>query len=728
MIELRGTFQAWLQQRKDQVVNLDSYSLKPLQCHKILIYYDDDDDEGSSTPLRDIIISELPPYIAITPVLSTKEPKDSLIMGDEHLDTILEKESEEFIKSSVENLVPNPSESEDKRECDVPVCDDFTTFSNLLFDADNNFSSSDDESFSNEDISKEIYSNPLFDEEIISIKIDPHHFSAKSDLIEPLLNQDSLIISSSKIDSLLDEFASELMFLKSIPPGIDEADCDPEKEIRLIKKLLYDNSSPRPPEEINSENSDVIIESFSPSPIPVEDRDNLFPERLLHDDPIPLPDILDFSNVVRIPPSSPIRSVSLDTSLREVSKAWSLSRKKVQNRVGNASRARQVKCYNCNGIRHIARNCTQPKCPQNSDYFKDKMLLMQAQENGMALDKEHLLFLACGQDNAIDEDVDEQPVQDLALNMDNVFQFDDCDSFDSDVDEAPMTQTMFMANLSFADPVNDEAGPSYDSNILSEYVKDNAVPIVHSNVSSVPNDAYMMIYNDMYEPHAQSVFKTSRNTVVENSLSAELATYKEQVELYERRARFELTEREQKINEQLRLVISDRNFKEETLKKELHYVKLQLTSTINHNKLMVEEVTSLKKDFKQKENKYLEDFLDMKSLKEKVAIGYKNPLCLTRTKEVHPALYNGHEIIKDNHVSAIVHNIEDTLEIAKITRRKMNDKMKDPECVNHKVKIAPHDYSKENFLATFKPQKQLTPEQIFWSHCNAPLRKEDVMS
>nr|GFC35918.1 hypothetical protein [Tanacetum cinerariifolium] len=72
MIELRETFQAWLQQQKDQVVNLDSYSPKPLQCRKIPIYYDDDDDEESSNPLRDIIISELPLCIAITPVLSTK--------------------------------------------------------------------------------------------------------------------------------------------------------------------------------------------------------------------------------------------------------------------------------------------------------------------------------------------------------------------------------------------------------------------------------------------------------------------------------------------------------------------------------------------------------------------------------------------------------------------------------------------------------------------------------
>nr|GEY42675.1 hypothetical protein [Tanacetum cinerariifolium] len=142
-------------------------------------------------------------------------------------------ESDEFIKSSVENLVPNPSESKGEHECDVPACNDFTTFSNLLFDVDDDFSSSDDESFSDEDISKKIYS------EIISMKIDPHYFNADSDLIESLLNQGSSIISSSsKIDSLLNEFAGELTLLKLIPPGINETDYDPEEETCLIKKLL----------------------------------------------------------------------------------------------------------------------------------------------------------------------------------------------------------------------------------------------------------------------------------------------------------------------------------------------------------------------------------------------------------------------------------------------------------------------------------------------------------
>nr|GEX19215.1 retrovirus-related Pol polyprotein from transposon TNT 1-94 [Tanacetum cinerariifolium] len=79
------------------------------------------------------------------------------------------------------------------------------------------------------------------------------------------------------------------------------------------------------------------------------------------------------------------------------------------------------------------------------------MLLMPAQENGMVLDEEQLLFLAVGHDTAVDEVVDEPPVQDLALNVDNLFQADECNAFDSNVDEAPTAHTMFMANLSSAD-------------------------------------------------------------------------------------------------------------------------------------------------------------------------------------------------------------------------------------------------------------------------------------
>nr|GEX53148.1 hypothetical protein [Tanacetum cinerariifolium] len=196
---------------------------------KIFACYDDDDDNYT---------------IAIT----HKEPDNSLSIGDEHLDTIPVMKWDEFIKSSVENLVPNPSESEGEYECDVPACE-------------------------------KIYSNPLFDEEIISMKIDPHHFNTESDLIESLLNHDSLIISPFlKINSLFDEFVGELTLLKSIPPGINETNCDPEEETHFIKRLLYDNSSPRPSEKFVSGNSDATIESLSPFPILVEDNDSFIEE------------------------------------------------------------------------------------------------------------------------------------------------------------------------------------------------------------------------------------------------------------------------------------------------------------------------------------------------------------------------------------------------------------------------------------------------------------------
>ncbi|GKA34213.1 hypothetical protein Tco_0720642 [Tanacetum coccineum] len=418
----------------------------------------------------------------------------------------------------------------------------------------------------------------------------------------------------------------------------------------------------------------------------------------------------------------------------------------------------------------IARECPRPKRLQDSDYFKDKMLLMQAQENGAVLDEEQSLFLAGEQVTNFDDDVDDSPENDLALNVDHIFEAGQCDAFDSDVDEAPNVQTMFMVNLSSEDPIYDEAGPSHDSNTpfevqdhdtfvdhmdeyhkvhemqndvqhnyvvdsnaeytsdsniipYNQYLEDNEENSIQSNVSSVQNDTLMLIINEMHEEGVQqgvqSRLTNKPDMVVNNSLTFKLARYKELVGEYEKRAKFELTDRERKIDEQMRIIILDRNRKETSLKSELHSVQILLSSTVGHYKSKTEEVTILKKDFKQKEDKFLEEFLDIKRLKEKiedilykqdqsvqtvhmlckpksfydeknkVAIGNKNPLYLTCTKQAQSALYNGHVLVTSNHTPTVVHDSEDTHEIAEITRKRMMEKMKSPLCVENKVRIAP---------------------------------------
>nr|GFA15777.1 hypothetical protein [Tanacetum cinerariifolium] len=305
--------------------------------------FDDDDEDYTSA----ITLDE--------PVLSIEEPDNSLSMRDKHLDTIPATESDEFIKSGVENLIPIPSEFEGfpEHKCDVPSHDnsppldvskdtieDFSKsneefsltdddsfsldnidyaeasppdfelvsskvmeivipkvggikasndnpilfhdpiisrnppnltpsgesdfFLEVLFDAKCESDSSDDQSCSDEDVLEKIVSKPLSKEEIIPMKSMRTH--------------DSSLLILSKIDSILEEFAGELTILKSIPLGIDETDCDFKEDIRLIEKLLYDNSSPRPPEEFVSANSDAASKSFSPSPILTKDSNSLMEE------------------------------------------------------------------------------------------------------------------------------------------------------------------------------------------------------------------------------------------------------------------------------------------------------------------------------------------------------------------------------------------------------------------------------------------------------------------
>ncbi|GJT61705.1 hypothetical protein Tco_1005238 [Tanacetum coccineum] len=287
----------------------------------------------------------------------------------------------------------------------------------------------------------------------------------------------------------------------------------------------------------------------------------------------------------------------------------------------------------------------------------------------------------------VDDDVDDSHENDLALNVDHIFEADECDAFDSDVDE-----------------------------VCGRQRKNN---VVQCNASSVRNDALMSILDEMHEQGVQSRLTNKPDMLMNDSVTSELARYKELVGEYEKRAKFELTDRERKIDEQMRIIISEPENRKETslLKSELHsHQQILLSSTVDHYKSKTEEVTLLKKDFKQKEDKFLEEFLDLKKLKDKiedrlykqdqsiqtvhmlckpksfydekhkVAIGYKNPVCLARAKQAQSALYNGHVLVTTNHTPTVYITQRIRVRLAEKTINKMLFKMAAPSIIQQQEK------------------------------------------
>ncbi|GJR23525.1 hypothetical protein Tco_0972052 [Tanacetum coccineum] len=188
------------------------------------IYYDDDDDEESSIPLSDVI-SELPPCVAITPVLSTQELDNSLSMGDEHLDTIPAMESDEVIKSSVEDLVSIPSESEGIPDnmCDVPFRDNSLPL-DILKDQVEDFSVSNDDSTSIDDDSFSIDNIDYVEaspphSELVSLEevkdFHPEDGELEDDVLHEKLSKINLLIT--KIEALKDNPTPSFDFVTKSP-------------------------------------------------------------------------------------------------------------------------------------------------------------------------------------------------------------------------------------------------------------------------------------------------------------------------------------------------------------------------------------------------------------------------------------------------------------------------------------------------------------------------------
>ncbi|GJX19998.1 putative ribonuclease H-like domain-containing protein [Tanacetum coccineum] len=233
-------------QRK-QAANISTYTLEPSR-HFNFTCDDDDDDEEYSIPLKDM--PQISSSIALVPVSSIMEPEDSLIMVNEELSTIPEKESDEFIKSNVENLIPILRESEDTSGSDsesiLPSSNDFSIQMILPLVITDEYISSD--------------VNPLFD-----------------GVLENIESKDSYV---SSLD--------EPVLLVTHPSDFNEDKCfNPGGDVDEIEFLLHHDPS-TPKISVAS-----ILEGFTDEP-PLEENNDLFDleskknewKKILYDAPI----------------------------------------------------------------------------------------------------------------------------------------------------------------------------------------------------------------------------------------------------------------------------------------------------------------------------------------------------------------------------------------------------------------------------------------------------------
>ncbi|GJR32211.1 integrase, catalytic region, zinc finger, CCHC-type containing protein [Tanacetum coccineum] len=386
--------------------------------------------------------------------------------------------------------------------------------------------------------------------------------------------------------------------------------------------------------------------------------------------------------------------------------------------IATGSQGKLVTCYNCRGQGHIARECKEKKREKDSQWFKDKALLMEAKEKGAILDAEAEAFLA-------DVECTTPYVEPLAITTTTAFEVSHEDAYDSDVDEAPHAAAAFMANLTgtstgegtsndtdfhsevhthnnhFFENMNHQVTQAMhqeeqlDSDVDSDIDNyDNIIPYhkyqsntevenVPTEVSPVLSDQISMItiLDDM-RLKLEGYMNTNKEQILANdSLKAELERYKTQVQNLE----------QSKVKRDLEQLVTKRNKQNADLEEQIVSLKQQLSQQVESNKSLKTDSEKLKTNNKAHEDSYQAELVWLRHA----------------NKVVTELLQSYGQPVQDN---------EDTLVHAEVSRTEMLEKMKDPECP---IISSPINYAKlNNLYDTFVPQKELTREQAYWLPAN----------
>nr|GFA45793.1 hypothetical protein [Tanacetum cinerariifolium] len=348
---------------------------------------------------------------------------------------------------------------------------------------------------------------------------------------------------------------------------------------------------------------------------------------------------------------------------------------------GTSGRQRVIVCYNCKGEGHMAKQCTKPKRKRDAEWFKDKVLLVQAQASRQVLQEEELDFLA-------DPGTAESSTNQTIVTTNAAYQADDLDAYDSDYDELNSAKVALMANLSHygSDNLAEVKNHNYIPNHLipqemqvSSTSKQSTI-LAQSNTESTSDSNIISYSKYMNESQYNTIQNSTLPVLQDDLILSVIEQLKTQV--------VNCT----KINQ-------DNQHKEElrNIDKELALEKqvTELNNIVFKRSQSAQTVHMLTKP---------QVFYNHSTRQE---LGFHNPCYLKKAQQLKAKLYNGCEIEKSEAI--VVPDTEETLMLTEESRSKMIKKQNDPQMTEKKVITKPINYAILNQLSTDFETQIATP-------------------
>nr|GEV14233.1 retrovirus-related Pol polyprotein from transposon TNT 1-94 [Tanacetum cinerariifolium] len=363
------------------------------------------------------------------------------------------------------------------------------------------------------------------------------------------------------------------------------------------------------------------------------------------------------------------------------------------------------------GEGHMAKQCTKPKRKRDAEWFKDKVLLVQAQANGHVLQEEELDFLA---DPGTTETLTNQTV--VITNA--AYQADDLDAYDSDCDELNSTKVALMANLSHCGSDNlAEASTSYEHSLEIETLKHTLSE--HLKEKESLTQKITLLKNDFQKEESRNIDRelalekqiNQDNKQVNELLTAELERYRNQERFFKE------------------LKNDDKTSTSYEPSLEIETLKHTLSEHLKEKEYLEQKITLFKNNFQKEESRNIDRELALeKQVKElnnilfkrsqsaqtvhmltkpqvfynhstRQALGFQNPCYLKKAQQLKPKLYDGSVIEKSDAI--VIPDTEEILMLAEENRSKMIEKQNDPKITEKKVITKPIDYAIINQLSTY---------------------------